>query len=564
MAEAPTRDHLRLRDRMFHRLRLGGLVLALVFFWEALNPTLLPRSGAVQALLCGGLAAIGYGLGASASVLVGWALTARGRGPVPTRWARRVVWVLWLVALVAGAVVWPDWQNAQRDLVAMPHVAGAAYVVVLVAGAVIFVVFLAIGRLVGQGLVALHRHLARVIDRRIAFATVLALCVAFGPTLAQDFLFQPLVNSVNSSYADVDSTTTPGTHRPTTGLQSGGPGSLVSWRSLGMTGRNFAGNAPTPEELATVVAPGTPVEEPIRVYVGLRSAPDARARARLAVRELERTGAFQRRVLVVATATGTGWINPFAARAFEAINGGDTAIVTIQYSYLPSWISFLVDQDKAAEAGVELYRAVHRRWLEEPAATRPRLVAFGESLGSFGSEHAFDAGSPAASLREVVRGVDAALWVGPTLSNPVRTPLIGIRASGTPTWRPVVDGGRQVTFQNSPDELLKVAGTPVVYEQHASDPVGWWGWSSAWSVPLWLQGPRGYDVPDRAHWFPIVTWGQTAADLIAGFSAPAGHGHNYNDGWAQAVAAVAAPPGWTAADTREIAPRLEHFVIGPE
>jgi uncharacterized membrane protein len=38
----------------------------------------------------------------------------------------------------------------------------------------------------------------------------------------------------------------------------------------------------------------------------------------------------------------------------------------------------------------------------------------------------------------------------------------------------------------------------------------------------------GYDVPARAGWNPIVTGLQEVFDLIAGFSAASGHGHNYD------------------------------------
>ena len=60
--------------------------------------------------------------------------------------------------------------------------------------------------------------------------------------------------------------------------------------------------------------------------------------------ELERTGAFDRKVLVIVPTTGTGWINPVAARSLEMMYNGDTAMVGSQYSYLPSWISFLGDR----------------------------------------------------------------------------------------------------------------------------------------------------------------------------------------------------------------------------
>ena len=53
---------------------------------------------------------------------------------------------------------------------------------------------------------------------------------------------------------------------------------------------------------------------PVRVYVGLRSADTLDKRAALAVRELERTGGFSRKVLAVMGTTGTGWINDQGSR----------------------------------------------------------------------------------------------------------------------------------------------------------------------------------------------------------------------------------------------------------
>ena len=555
--------HIRLRDRLRMRPRLLGLLVAVVFFWESLNPTLLPRAWAVQALLCGACTAIGYAIGASASVILGWVRSRMGLGALDTGLGRRLVWSAWAVAVLVGAVVWANWQNDQRELVDMPLIQRSDYIPVLILGAVLLLVFVVGGRLVGQGAVAVHRGVAAVFPDWLAFLTTVLLTVGFLSFVGQDFVFDRLVEMANSAYSTVDDETEPGISRPTTPSVSGGPGSLVPWDTLGFQGRTFTGGVTTPAQLETLVAPGTPVRQPIRVYAGLQSADSATARARLAVRELERTGAFDRRVLVVATTTGTGWINPRSARSLEALNGGDTAIVGIQYSYLPSWISFLVDLDKASEAGRALYDAVYARWLREPAATRPELMVFGESLGSFGSEHAFDGSTPDRSVGAIVDGTDGALWVGPTWSNPIRTPLVLDRDAGSPTWRPRVGDGRTVVFTNGRRSLLGVAGQSVVYQQHASDPVGWWNWSSAYERPAWLQGPRGYDVPDRAHWFPIVTWGQTSADLIAGFSTPPGHGHNYDGAWPEAWAAVAAPDGWTRADTVALSERLAAFPPQP-
>ena len=107
-------------------------------------------------------------------------------------------------------------------------------------------------------------------------------------------------------------------------------------------------------------------------------------------------------------------------------------------------------------------------------------------------------------------------------------------------WRPVYSDGTRVRFANRPADLEgpDQAWTQprVLYVHHPSDPVGNWRPDSLWRRPEWTEAPRGYDIPARPGWFPIVTGVQEVADLIAGFSAPSGYGHNYAidfvSGWA--------------------------------
>ena len=63
------------------------------------------------------------------------------------------------------------------------------------------------------------------------------------------------------------------------------------------------------------------------------------------------------------------------------------------------------------------------------------------------------------------------------------------------------------------------------------------------------RAAQGLRHPPGVGWFPIVTGLQQVADLIAGFSAPSGYGHNYGIDFAAGWAAVAPPDGWTTADT---------------
>ena len=73
-----------------------------------------------------------------------------------------------------------------------------------------------------------------------------------------------------------------------------------------------------------------------------------------------------------------------------------------------------------------------------------------------------------------------------------------------------------------------------------------------WRRPEWTEPPKGYDVPARAGWFPIVTGLQEVFDLVAGFSAPSGYGDNYGVDCVAGWAAVVPPEGWTTADTTRL------------
>jgi uncharacterized membrane protein len=291
--------------------------------------------------------------------------------------------------------------------------------------------------------------------------------------------------------------------------------------------------------------------EPIRVYAGLQSAPTIEEESALVLRELERTGAFSRKVLVVATTTGTGWVNPAMIDPLEYMYDGDTALAAIQYSFLPSWISFIADKGPAQQAGRDLFDAVYGAWSRLPADHRPRLVVFGESLGSFGGEAAF---SGVNDIRNRTSGV---LWVGPTNSNTLWSNFTADRKPGTPEWQPIYRDGTTVRFINAPDQLSPVpadwAEPRVVYLQNTSDPIVWWSWSLAFHQPDWLRGTHPPDVSSAMHWYPLVTFWQVAGDLALATAVPAPHGHTY--GMLQGAAAWAAivpPADWSATRTAEL------------
>src|SRR5690606_21134095 len=133
-------------------------------------------------------------------------------------------------------------------------------------------------------------------------------------------------------FAAVDALIEPKFTPPTGSERTGSPASLIAWEDLGRAGREFVASGPTREGLAAVL--GRSALQPLRVYVGLNAAEGEEARARLALRELIRVGAFDRAVLVVAVPTGSGWMDPAATDTVEYLHAGDTAIVAVQYSYL--------------------------------------------------------------------------------------------------------------------------------------------------------------------------------------------------------------------------------------
>ena len=182
-------------------------------------------------------------------------------------------------------------------------------------------------------------------------------------------------------------------------------------------------------------------------------------------------------MVAVATTTGTGWINEAEASALEYMYNGNTAIVSMQYSFLPSWLSFLVDKENARQAGQALFEAVDELVREMPEGQRPKLVVFGESLGSFGGE------APFLALNNLLARTDGALFSGPTFNNTIWTDLTHNRDAGRRSGCRSTTRARTSGSSPAPTTLARPNdpwGHPrVVYLQHASDPIAWWNAGSA-------------------------------------------------------------------------------------
>jgi uncharacterized membrane protein len=534
--------------RYFSGFPPAGLTGALVCYCLSLTPSLLPRAWYLQAVMSAVTVAIGYGIG----LLVGWLLRSLipwRPGPGLRRAARWALLVAAVVLIPLFGVLGAQWQHQIRELVDATQENEANYILVVLVTALLAVALI----MVARGIRAVVRLIARLVgrvvpDRGGAAVTVLVVCVVL-VLLATGVLSRGALGAADSAFSGVDSGTAAGVVQPTSPMRSGGQDSLVPWDTLGRQGRTFVAGGPTTVDISRFT--GTRAMEPIRVYAGLNSAPSIEAESALAVRELERTGAFSRKVLVVATTTGTGWVNPAMIDPLEYMYDGDTAIAAIQYSFLPSWISFIADKGPAQEAGRDLFDAVYGVWSRLPADHRPKLVIFGESLGSFGGEAAF---SGVNDIRNRTSGV---LWVGPTNSNTLWSQFTADRDPGTPEWQPVFQGGTTVRFITSTSQLSPVpadwTAPRVVYLQNTSDPIVWWSWALAFHEPDWLRGSSPPDVSSAMHWYPLVTFWQVAADLALAAAVPAGHGHTY--GMLQGAASWAAiipPAGWTADRTAAV------------
>lgn len=536
-------------------LDTAGIALASIFFCLSLTPSLLPRSWLLQGIIAGVLTATGYLAGVLAGALVRRAARplarrmAGPRGRRTARWpvrqrvrqrVRRLVATFGCGLGAASLVLGVRAQRAIYVLMGVSPPERLGYLGVPVVAGAVFLVLLGAARALRRAARALGRVLGRWIPPTAAqFAAGLGVGV-LAVLLTDGILTEALLKGADRSFAAINSETAPGTSPPRSATLSGGPSSLVSWASLGLEGRAFVADAPTVGELSGFS--GRPAVPPIRVYAGLDSAPTARERAALAVRELERTGAFGREVLCVITTTGTGWVDPQAAAALEFMYGGDTALVSMQYSYLPSWLSFLVDRERARTAGRELFDQVYARWSRLPEGRRPRLLVFGESLGAFGAESAF-AGD--GDLRE---RTDGALFVGPPDSSALWRRFVDDRDPGSREALPVYRDGQTVRFANRPQDLAAPASPwrapRVVYLQHPSDPIVWWTPRLILARPDWLEERHGDDVLPGIRWYPFVTFWQITADLVFSLDAPPGHGHDYDGDVIAAWARIAPPDGW--------------------
>jgi uncharacterized membrane protein len=270
------------------------------------------------------------------------------------------------------------------------------------------------------------------------------------------------------------------------------------------------------------------VNDPIRVFVGLASATELEDRVDLVMDEMERTGAFQREILVLASPTGSGYINYVLAEAVEFLSRGNSAIVTMQYSLRPSFLS-LDRSPVGIEQNRALMHAVTGYLRGMPESRRPKFVLFGESLGAQTLLDIYRHRTADAMDRDFVQ---ASLYLG--------TPAASQFARA---WR--LDPGRvdptgHIAELDNFGEYLDLpeerrAAVRHVLVSHYDDPIPKFGPSLLVRRPWWLGPPdeRPPRVPRSTTWRPATSFILTGVDLINAMEVVPGRfgrrGHDYRE-----------------------------------
>ncbi len=536
-------------------LSTTGLFLGTLFFVASLTPTLIPRTYVTQGVLSGACFAAGYGLGVLCRRLYVYLEL-----PLASARVARISNIIAGTLCVIGAVwcLWQTtfWQNSIRGLMGMEPLTSANPFKIFAISAVTFFIL----RKLGMFFEFVHRtasaKASRIIPRRVANVVGIAVAVVLFWTIANGVIFRFALNVLDNSFQQRDALFEPETPQPSSPLKTGSAASLLRWDQLGRTGRAFIARGPTAADIGAFTKKDA--LEPIRVYVGLRSADTPEARAKLALEEMKRVKAFDRSVLVVITPTGTGWVDPSAINSVEYLQNGDIASVAMQYSYLNSPLSLMVQPEYGTAAARALFVEVYRYWTALPKDKRPRLYLHGLSLGSMNSEKSFE-------LFEMIGDpINGALWSGPPFENKIWREVTRGRNAGSPAWLPQFRDGSVIRFTNQ-NGFSVPPQTPwgpmrIVYLQYASDAITFFDYRDFYREPAWMKTPRGPDVSPELRWYPVVTMLQLALDMAVATNTPMGYGHvfapaHYIDGWL----AVMNVQGWSGAD---IAKLKEHLWPG--
>lgn len=526
-----------------------GLTLSFLFLAISLSPSLLPRDPYMQGVLGGIAMASGYLIGVMLNLV--WKFLE-----FPSA-AGRSYWAFVLVGLTTGGVMvvfalinWREQQNDIRNLMEMSPVDTTRFWTILLLSLAIFLVSWVLARGFIRGVRVLGNHLQAYLPQRFSIILSTAAILVLTWNLANGLIVQNSLKFADRMFQQMDARIYPDMPAPINPLQSGSADSLIAWDTLGRQGRRFVAGG-VPVETIARFHDGTAVKTPLRIYAGLNSANTVEERASLVVEEMKRVGAFKRSVLVVANPTGTGLVEQEAIAPLEVMHAGDTVVVAMQYSYLTSYLSLLVEPTVSLDAAAALANAVYEHWSQLPANDRPKFYLYGLSLGSYGSERAL----PLYNI--ITDPIHGALWSGPPFRNTVWKRFTNHRNAGSPVWLPRYRDGRFLRFAAQGTELAEQHApwgpVRIIYLQYASDPVTFFDPNAWFREPEWMAGKRGPDVSPRLSWYPLVTMLQVAFDMAAGASVPRGYGHLYAvRDYINCWIALTDPQDWQDNDTKRL------------
>ena len=516
-------------------ISLIGVVGALVMYGVSVSPSLLARSWQWHAVASGVLSAVGYIVGLTIQRF--YALVVPRLGVEIT--APQSVSIAFRAVLLLGFFLWfLRWLlQSYRERKHANHLVGmrgetlGEYLLGTFCAFILMLALLGIAwglQWIGRAIVSV---LSQWMHMVFALALSLLILVVIVYALTSQVLLKLGINFFTRHARKMNNRTAKGIVQPQVPERSGSPHSRSSWRAVGGQGRVFLGRGPSRADIEAVT--GCSAMEPIRVYAGMpEEGQSLQSAADLVVEELHRTGAFDRAVLLIATSTGSGWVDEWQVQPLEYLTRGNCATASMQYSFVPSSINFLTDLDVSEEAAVILFETIRRAVDELPEESRPALFVCGESLGAYAAQPVFS-GSV-----DGLNRTDGALWVGTPAFTPMHAELTQVRHRGSPQVAPVVANGRHVRFVNVPENLwADVYGRElgrwnfprIVYAQHPSDPVVWWNSQLAWNRPDWMSERVDGDVSPQMVYTRLATYIQVLVDMPVAGTAPGGHGHTYHE-----------------------------------
>ncbi len=516
-------------------ISLIGVVGALVMYGVSVSPSLLARSWQWHAVASGVLSAVGYIVGLTIQRF--YALVVPRLGVEIT--APQSVSIAFRAVLLLGFFLWfLRWlletsreRKRAKHLVGMRGETLGEYLLGTVCAFILMMALLGVAwglQWIGRAIVSV---LSQWMHMVFALALSLLILVVIVYALTSQVLLKLGINFFTRHARKMNNRTAKGIVQPQVPERSGSPHSRSSWRAVGGQGRVFLGRGPSRADIEAVT--GCSAMEPIRVYAGMpEEGQSLQNAADLVVEELHRTGAFDRAVILIATSTGSGWVDEWQVQPLEYLTRGNCATASMQYSFVPSSINFLTDLDVSEEAAVILFETIRRAVDEIPEDRRPALFVCGESLGAYASQHVFS------GIVDVLSRTDGALWVGTPAFTPMHAELTAIRHRGSPEVAPVVANGRHVRFVNVPENLwADVYGRElgdwnyprIVYAQHPSDPVVWWNSELVWHKPDWISEKVDGDVSPHMQYTRGATYIQVLVDMPVAGTAPGGHGHTYHE-----------------------------------